>query len=318
MLSLDPCLFDPASIDPATRAANEQLEKLLAAAPPIHTQTPQAIRAARASGQGAFGPIVRLPHAETRAIRGPAGEIPLRILRPKGEARGVYLHFHGGGFALGSEDMMDPAHDALANAAGAVVVSVGYRLAPEHPYPAGPDDCEAAALWLAEHALRELGTERIALGGESAGAHLAAITLVRLRDRHGAAPFRAANLVYGCYDLSLTPSARNWGERNLILSTPILDWFADMWVPDRARRRDPDVSPLYADLRGLPPALFSVGTLDPLLDDSLFMAARWTAAGSRAELAVYPGGVHGFNLFPLAITKEMARRCHTFVSDALG
>jgi acetyl esterase len=318
MLSLDPCLFDPAAIDPATRAANEQLEKLLAAAPPIHTQTPQAIRAARASGQGAFGPIVRLPHAETRAIRGPAGEIPLRILRPKGEARGVYLHFHGGGFALGSEDMMDPAHDALANAAGAVVVSVGYRLAPEHPYPAGPDDCEAAALWLAEHALRELGTERIALGGESAGAHLAAITLVRLRDRHGAAPFRAANLVYGCYDLSLTPSARNWGERNLILSTPILDWFADMWVPDRARRRDPDVSPLYADLRGLPPALFSVGTLDPLLDDSLFMAARWTAAGSRAELAVYPGGVHGFNLFPLAIAKEMARRCHTFVSDALG
>jgi acetyl esterase/lipase len=195
---------------------------------------------------------VRLPHAETRAIRGPAGEIPLRILRPKGEARGVYLHFHGGGFALGSEDMMDPAHDALANAAGAVVVSVGYRLAPEHPYPAGPDDCEAAALWLAEHALRELGTERIALGGESAGAHLAAITLVRLRDRHGAAPFCAANLVYGCYDLSLTPSARNWGERNLILSTPILDWFADMWVPDRASARPRRLAALRGSSR--PPA----------------------------------------------------------------
>jgi acetyl esterase/lipase len=261
---------------------------------------------------------VRLPHAETRTIRGPAGAIPLRILRPQGEARGVYLHFHGGGHALGSEDMMDPAHDALANAAGAVVVSVGYRLAPEHPYPAGPDDCEAAAVWLAEHARREFGLERLALGGESAGAHLAAITLVRLRDRHGAAPFRAANLVYGCYDLSLTPSARGWGERNLILSTPILSWFADLWVPDPARRRDPDVSPLYAELRGLPPALFSVGTLDPLLDDSLFMASRWTAAGNRAELAVYPGGVHGFNLFPIPLAREMARRCHAFLAEALG
>jgi len=261
---------------------------------------------------------VRLPHAETRTIRGPGGELPLRILRPKGEVRGVYLHFHGGGMALGSEDMMDPALDALANAAGAVVVSVGYRLAPEHPYPAGPDDCEAAALWLIEHARRELGSERLVIGGESAGAQLSAITLLRLRDRHGATPFRAANLVYGCYDLTLTPSVRNWGERYLILSTPIVEWFAPMWVPDRARRADPDVSPLRADLRGLPPALFSVGTLDPLLDDSLFMAARWTAAGNRAELAVFPGGVHGFNLFPLPIAKELNRRCHAFVAEALS
>jgi acetyl esterase/lipase len=315
---LDPRVFDPASIDPATRAANEQIEKLLAATPPLHTQTPQQIRAARASGQGAFGPIVRLPHAETRVIRGPGGELPLRIFRPKGEVRGVYLHFHGGGHALGSEDMMDPAHDALANAAGAVVVSVGYRLAPEHPYPAGPDDCEAAALWLIEHGRREFGSERFAIGGESAGAHLAAITLVRLRDRHRATPFRGANLVYGCYDLGLTPSARNWGERYLILSTPIMEWFADMWVPDRARRRDPDVSPLYAELRGLPPALFTVGTLDPLLDDSLFMSARWLAAGNRAELAVVPGGVHGFNLFPLPVTKAANERCRKFVADALA
>jgi len=317
-MKLDRAPFDPAAIDPATRAANEQIEKLLAAAPPLHTQTPQQIRAARESGQGAFGPIVRLPHAETRAIRGPAGEIPLRVFRPKGEPRGVYLHLHGGGHALGSEDMMDPAHDALANATGAVVVSVGYRLAPEHPYPAGPDDCEAAALWLLEHARREFGSERLAIGGESAGAHLSAITLVRLRDRHGATPFRAANLVYGCYDLGLTPSARNWGERYLILSTPILEWFAGMWVPERARRRDPDVSPLYADLRGLPPALFSVGTLDPLLDDSLFMAARWTAAGNRAELAVYPGGVHAFNMLPLPIAKAANERCRKFVAEALA
>ena len=232
---------------------------------------------------------MRLPHAETRAIRGPAGEIPLRVIRPKGDVRGVYLHIHGGGHVLGSEDMMDPALDALANRAGAVVVSVGYRLAPEHPYPAGPDDCEAAAVWLAANARREFGSERLAIGGESAGAHLCAVTLVRLRDRHGATPFCGANLVYGIYDLTFTPTVRNWGERILVLSTPIIEWFSNHFVPDKAKRGAPDVSPLYADLRRLPPALFTIGTLDPLLDDSLFMASRWSAAGNRAELAVYPG-----------------------------
>src|SRR5262245_3389086 len=317
MLSLDPALFDPAAIDPSTRAANEQIEKLLASLPPLHHQTLQQIRAARASGQGVFGPLVRLPHAETRTIRGAAGEIPLRIFRPA-EIRGVYLHLHGGGHAIGSEDMMDPALDALANAARAAVVSVGYRLAPGLPCPPGPDDCEAPALWLVEHARREFGSERLVIGGESAGAHLSAITLLRLRDRHGATPFRAANLVYGCYDVTLTPSARNWGERYLVLSTPIIEWFMEMWVPDRARRAEPDVSPLRAELHRLPPALFTVGTLDPLLDDSLFMAARWAAAGNRAELAVYPGGVHGFNLFPLPLAKQANERCQQFVAGALA
>jgi acetyl esterase len=315
---IDPYLFSPDAVDAATRAANEQLEKLLAQAPPIHSQQPAAIRAARASGQGTFGPIVRLPHAQTRAIRGPAGEIPLRVIRPKGDVRGVYLHIHGGGHVLGSEDQMDTALDALANRAGAVVVSVGYRLAPEHPYPAGPDDCEAAALWLAESARREFGSDRLAIGGESAGAHLCAVTLVRMRDRHGATPFCGANLVYGIYDLTFTPTVRNWGERILVLSTPIIEWFSNHFVPDKSKRGAPDVSPLYADLRRLPPALFSVGTLDPLLDDSLFMASRWSAAGNRAELAVYPGGVHGFNLFPMPLAEAANQRCRSFVADRLA
>ena len=181
---------------------------------------------------------------------------------------------------------------------GAVVVSVGYRLAPEHPYPAGPDDCEAAAVWVVENAQREFGSERLVIGGESAGAHLSAVTMLRLRDRHHLTPFRGANLVYGIYDLTFTPAVRNWGPRNLILSTPIIEWFSNHFIPDKRKRGTTDASPLYADLHSLPPALFSVGTLDPLLDDSLFMSARWAAAGSRAELAIYPGGVHGFNLFP--------------------
>ena len=317
-MNVDPFLFTPDAIDPATRAANEQLEKILAQAPSITAQRPADIRAARASGQGAFGPIVKLPHAETRAIRGPAGEIPLRVIKPRGAVRGVYLHIHGGGHVLGSEDMMDPALDALANRAGAVVVSVGYRLAPEHPYPAGPDDCEAAAVWVAENARREFGSERLVIGGESAGAHLSAVTILRLRDRHRLTPFRGANLVYGIYDLTFTPSVRNWGERNLVLSTPIVEWFSNHFIPDKSLRGTRDASPLRANLRGMPPALFTVGTLDPLLDDSLFMSSRWAAAGARAELAIYPGGVHGFNLFPTSLARAANARCHQFVAAALG
>jgi acetyl esterase/lipase len=316
-MHIDPRLFSPDAIDPATRAANEMLEKLLAQQPPMHMQTAAQVRAARYSGNGPFPPPTLLPNAETRRIRGPAGEIPLRVFRHP-EPRGIYLHLHGGGHAIGSADMMDPVLDALSRAARATVVSVDYRLAPEHPYPAGPDDCEAAAVWLAENARRELGAARLAIGGESAGAQLSAITLLRLRDRHGATPFCAANLVYGCYDATYTPSVRRWGERNLVLSTPIIDWFMEMWLPDRSKRADPDVSPLYADLRGMPPALFTVGTLDPLLDDSLFMAQRWLAAGCRAELAIYPGGVHGFNVFPIPIGQAALRRSESFIADAFS
>lgn len=316
-MHIDARLFSPDAIDASTRAANEMLEKLLAQAPPMHTQTPAEIRAARASGASLFPAPVLLAHAETRTIRGPAGEVKLRIFRHP-EARGVYLHIHGGGWMLGAADQQDVMLDAISRAARATVVSVEYRLAPEHPYPAGPDDCEAAALWVVENARREFGTERLAIGGESAGAHLSVVTLLRMRDRHGAAPFRAANLVYGCYDLGFTPSVRRWGERNLVLSTPIIAWFTDHFVPDVARRAEPDASPLHADLRGMPAALFTVGTLDPLLDDTLFMAPRWLAAGNRAELAVYPGGVHGFNLFPLPLGAAALRRSESFIAAALG
>jgi acetyl esterase len=201
-------------------------------------------------------------------------------------------------------------------------ISVDYRLAPEHPYPAGPDDCEDAALWLLDRGAKELGApERLTIGGESAGAHLAVTTLLRLRDRHGVSgAFRAANLVYGVYDLSMTPSQRNWGDRNLVLSTPIMRWFGACFTGDRSldELRDPDLSPLYAELHDLPPALFTVGDQDPLLDDSLFMAARWGAAGNDAELEVWPESVHGFNLFPLALARAANEVQHEFLRKAVN
>ncbi|MBM4268053.1 MAG: alpha/beta hydrolase [Deltaproteobacteria bacterium] len=308
--------FDPESVDPETRQVNELVEAALAAVAPITTQQPAEIRAAREEGRGPFPPLVLSPEAEKRTIPGPGGEIGLRIFR-RPAARAVYFHIHGGGWTLGRAHHQDPLLVELADAVPAAVVSVDYRLAPEHPYPAGPDDCEAAALWLVENAKRELGTDRLLIGGESAGAHLSVVTLLRLRDRHGYRGFAAANLIYGCYDLQLTPSVRRWGERNLILSTPIVEWFANQFVP-LERRGDPDVSPLHADLRGLPPALFTVGTLDPLLDDSLFMHARWLAAGNEAELAISPDSIHAFNGFPHRAASEANENAHAFLRARLG
>ena len=309
---LDPSVFDPASVDPETAEFNRKLEAALAAAPSITAFPPPVIRKAREEGRSIWGPVETVAAARERSIPGPGGELGLRVL-VSDAVRGVYLHLHGGVWTLGASKQSDVRNWALARHCGLAVVSVDYRLAPEHPFPAGPDDCEAAALWLVQHAAAEFGTTRLWIGGESAGAHLAALTLLRLRDRHALRPFAGANLVYGAYDLSMTPSQQRWGERNLVLSTPILHWFSDFFVPDRARRRDPDVSPLYADLTGLPPALFSVGTLDPLLDDSLFMHARWLAAGNRAELAVYAGAVHGFDAFPTALSRAARARMEAFL-----
>ena len=310
----DEGVFSDAAIAPETRRFNEELEARLATMPSILDVPPALVRAARAEGRSILGPVVRLPDGEHRAIDGPAGPVPLRIFRPM-RSKGAFLHIHGGGWTLGAHDQQDVLLHVIAKTTGLTAVSVGYRLAPEDPYPAGPDDCEAAALWVVEHAVREFGGSLLMIGGESAGAHLAAVTLLRLRDRHGLTPFRAAALTYGQYDFTLTPSVRRWGPRNLVLSTPIIEQFVGWFAPPE-ERDDPDLSPLHADLQAMPRALFTVGTLDPLLDDSLFMAARWAAAGNHAELAVYRGGVHAFNAFPLPLAEAANARTLGFLADA--
>jgi acetyl esterase/lipase len=314
-VQLDPALFAPEAIASETQEFNDDLERRLAAMPTIVEVPAAIVRAARADGTSIFGPVIRIDAGLDRTIPGPAGPIPLRIFRPEG-SRGAFLHIHGGGWALGAHDQQDLLLDVVSRATRLTAVSVGYRLAPEDPYPAGPDDCEAAALWVVENAVREFGGNLLLIGGESAGAHLSVVTVIRLRDKYGITPFRAANLVYGAYDLTFTPSVRRWGTRNLILSKPIIERFTAWFVPDPTVRGTPDVSPLHADLRDMPPALFSVGTLDPLLDDTLFMAARWVAAGNAAELAVYPGGVHAFNAFPLPLAGEANARMLEFLVHA--
>ena len=311
-----PAAFGADAIDLETAEFNRMLEDLLTEAPLLYTLEPQTIRDARAAGEGIFGPIKSLSSPENRIITSPSGDVPVRIYEPD-VIKGVYLHIHGGGFMLGQIDQHDEMLDELSKRAGVAVVTVDYRLAPENPYPAAPDDCEAVALWRAENSLREFGSQCLLIGGESAGANLAAVTLLRMRDRHQFSDFRGAALNYGLFDLSMTPSARQWGERYLILTTRIIEWFNKNYT-SQDFYPNPDVSPLYADLKNLPPAQFIVGTLDPLIDDSLFMHARWQAAGNSATLAIFAGGVHAFNLFPIGIARDANRQIADFIHTILA
>jgi acetyl esterase len=310
-LILDRQPFLDESIDPETKRLNESLQEMLSAVPPTYTLAPQVIREARERGEGLWS-TKRLEEMEERFIPGPAGGVPVRIYRPE-KIKAVYLHIHGGGFMLGRAHHSDEPCFRIANGCQVATFSVDYRLAPENPYPAGLDDCQAAAFWLMEHVNQEFGTQRLLIGGESAGANLSVATLLRIRDQYNFTGFSAACLTYGVYDISGTPSSVNWGEdRPLILTTKTMEWFHDNYAPKEIRR-DPYVSPLYADLQRMPKALFTIGTLDPLLDDSLFMAARWTAAGNEAELAVYPGGIHAFNAFPIPLAEKANNRILEFI-----
>jgi acetyl esterase len=313
--ALDPALFKSEAIDPETTAFNAQIASLMAGVPGIWTQPASVTRAVRESGRGPFGPLVLSEMARTRTIPSPSGPLTLRTFIPP-TITGVYLHIHGGGWTLGGAHHSDMNLDAIANTAQVAVLSVEYRLAPEHPYPAGPDDCEAAAVWLAQNAQSEFGTTRLLIGGESAGAHLSVTTLIRLRDKHGLQSFSRANLTFGAYDLASTPSAGGRSaETALVLNRQSMDWFYEQFVPKTINRRDPDVSPIWAELHGLPAALFSVGTLDPLLDDSLFMYTRWIAAGNPAELAIYPGGVHGFTSYEFSLARTARARIIEFLTS---
>jgi acetyl esterase/lipase len=309
----DPALFHPNSVASDTARLNDQLVELLTGLPEWWVVGAERTREARRRGDGPFPVAPKSPRARTMSITGKDGtEIPLRIIA-KNDPRGVYLHIHGGGWVLGAADLQDPMLERIADNTGQSVVSVEYRLAPEHPYPAGPDDCESAAVWLVNNARKEFGTDALTIGGESAGGHLAAVTILRLRDRYGYAGFRGANLVYGAYDLSMTPSQRMFGNRRLVLRTIDMQQFYNAFLPNVTDRQTPDISPLYADLKGLCPALFTVGTADALLDDTLFMYARWVAAGNEAELAIHPGGAHGFTLFPNSLSDTASARMDAFL-----
>ena len=242
-------------------------------------------------------PAPSQPPAVEEVVVSGGRRVPLRIHAPVGRAAtGVYLEIHGGGFYMGSAAGSDVRNRRLADALGVAVVSVDYRLAPEHPWPAAPDDCEAAALWLVEHAADRFGTTTLSIGGFSAGATLAMTTLLRLRDR---AVFAIDSAVqqFGTYDLSAqTPAGRLIAD----------EYFLVAYAGAASDRTHPDLSPIYADLTDLPPILMVVGDADILLQDNLAMAARLSASGVDVDLRIYPDSPHGFTGHPT----PMARAAH--------
>lgn len=245
------------------------------------------------------GPV--MASSETLAI-GPHG-LRLRIHRPAAASPSpVLLYLHGGGWTLFSIDTHDRLMREYAAASGMAVAGLDYRLAPEHPFPAALDDVGMALDWLqTEGADHGLDPCRFALGGDSAGANLALVAALDLRDRGGALP-RALLLNYGAYDRAWHPSYQRYGDgERYMLTDPEMDAFWDTYltgVQTDVRTGppgiDPRIEPLHADLAGLPPAWLCIAQCDVLLDENLEMARRLTAAGNLAQAKVYKGATHSF------------------------
>ncbi|PZS15275.1 MAG: esterase [Pseudonocardiales bacterium] len=277
----------PALIDPELWALVDESRAFYAERPP--GRGPNGVEELRAVRAAALEPAVSDPPPTSELVAVGDRRVPVRIHTPAGTPTGVYLEFHGGGFYIGSAAGSDIRNRRLSDALGVVVVSVDYRLAPEHPWPAAPEDCETAALWLADHAESRFGTVQLALGGFSAGATLAVTTFLRLRDR-GITAFSGGVLQFGTYDLAAqTPAGRH------ICDEYFLDAYAGT-APDRA---DPDLSPAFAELVDIPPVLIVIGSDDILLEDNLAMATRLSAAGVTVDLRIYPASPHGFTGHPI-------------------
>ena len=249
-------------------------------------------------------------------IQGPGGNIPLTIFKPD-TIRGVVLEIHCGGWMSGSPEYDAQFNDELARTSKVAVVGVDYRLAPENPFPACIEDCKAAAKWLVNNAKKEFGTDKIFVSGGSAGGYLAAVTTLYIRDSLKAIDkVKGVNLIYGVYDLGRTPSHRQATDSTFLSKKDMEEIFQLVfggWSMEKLQ--SPQYSPLFTDLHGMPPALFTIGAADPLADDTYFMEARWRMAGNRTFLAVYPESPHGVDLFPTQMAKASKQKMYQWIKD---
>jgi acetyl esterase len=304
-------------LDPRVR----QLLEAIAAVgnPPVESLDPPE---ARRQAVERFRPVAGDPEpvasVEDRRIPGPAGEIPVRIYVPEAAApRPGLVYFHGGGWVICNLDTHHAVCTRLANRAGAVVVSVDYRLAPEHKFPAAVDDCYAATAWVAAHA-DALGIDRgrIAVGGDSAGGNLATVVSLKSRDEEGP-PIALQAMVYPVTDLSscATASYEEFAEGHQ-LTRSMMQWFRGHYLRSEDDARHPYASPLLAsDLSGLPPALIITAECDPLRDEGEAFARRLEQAGVAVECTRYAGMIHPF--FSLAGAIPRALDAIQQVADAV-
>lgn len=286
-------------LDPQAQAFLDQMVAF--GAQPLNTLSPEDARKA-------FDLLAELSElkpepvakVEDRLIPGPVGQIPIRVYTPQGtEPFPVLIFFHGGGFVLGSIKIYEELCRALTNGADCIVVSVDYRVAPEHKFPAAVEDCYAAIKWVAGNA-KAIGGDptHIAVGGDSAGGNLAAVVSLMARDQ-GTPPLVYQLLVYPTTSFALdTPSCQENAD-GYFLTRDDMVWFRNLYLRSNADRDDPYASPLQAqDLRGLPSALVITAEFDPLRDEGEAYAARLREADVAVVCTRYNGMIHGFLSMP--------------------
>ncbi len=281
-------------LDPQAKAVLDQFASM--GGPQLHEMSVAQARELILGMVALGGEPESIVRIENRTVPGPAGQIPVRIYTPVGTAPfPVLVYFHGGGWVIGNLDTHDGICRSLANRVGCLVVSVDYRLAPEHTFPAAPEDCYAATRWLAEHA-GSLGGDkgRIAVGGDSAGGNLAAVVALMARDRGG--PKLAFQLlVYPATDTDFETRSYRENSEGYFLTRADMVWFWNHYAPRDEDRRNPYAAPLRAaSLRGLPPALVITAEFDPLCDDGNAYAARLREDGVPVRLSQQDGLIHGF------------------------
>jgi acetyl esterase len=297
-------------VDPQIQA----LLELGTGVPATNTLSVEQARAQYEARVGLMAAPAAVEAVREQVIQGPGGDLHLRIYRPSGHGPFPLLaFFHGSGFVLCSLDTHDGMCRNLCSGAGCVVVSVDYRLAPEHKYPAGLDDCVFATRWIADHAVELEGdARRLIVGGDSAGGNLAAATALRLRDL-GGPPLAGQLLIYPVTDYHTpgTPSYRENAD-GYGLTRDTMVWFWDHYLSDAAQAIDPYVSPLRApDLAKLPPALVLTAEYDPLRDEGEAYAEKLRDAGTPATMSRWNGMNHGFLFWVGRVNKadEAMREC---------
>ncbi len=294
--------------------------------PPTHTLAPAEARAIyrdrRAFTQPEPPPVasVREPRAP-----GPRGEIPLRLYRPLGtpddRVLPALVYYHGGGWVIGDLDTHDTLCRELANHSGCAVVSVDYRLAPEHRFPAAVDDAVAAARWVrANAAALKLDAQRIAVGGDSAGGNLAAVVAIAARDA-GEAPFAYQLLIYPATDQHRSAPSHERNGEGYLLTRDTMAYFSGHYLPEPRDYADWRASPLlHPDHSRLPPALVLTAGYDPLRDEGIAYAHKLSAAGSRATHVSFERQIHGFILMGRVLDEanDAVRLCAAALREALG
>ncbi|KAJ5765849.1 Alpha/beta hydrolase fold-3 [Penicillium odoratum] len=331
---LDICKFSPESFTEPTKNAAALLEKIGTNGPRWWEVGVEKYREMVELGQTWLPKPISLPGALDGAIpsRKAGREIPIRIYRPDNgqPSKGVFLHFHGGSFVLGTHKHFDTLLRKYANECQLTAISVGYRLAPEHPYPAATHDAIDAAEYMVDYAVEVFGAPLQFICGESAGGCLAILSALQLMRSRLSYKLSGLILPYGYFDLALGLPTMINSTKSLMINLKIMERSNDLYVPGMsiAELKNPRVSPLYQDLRALvadpstgslPPAIFLCGSEDPLLDDTVLMSSKWSIAGGEAIVKIYPGATHGFTFLPgLPVAEEANAVTLEFLHEKLS